>query len=131
MAKIRILLADDRAATHEQVRLELGEELDIVGTVANGRDAVEAVLRQRPEVLVTDISMPILDGLQAASQLRAANSPTRIVFLTIHMDQDYVAAALSAGAYGYVTKSHMSTDLIPAIREAIEGHVFVSRSVKN
>jgi DNA-binding NarL/FixJ family response regulator len=66
--------------------------------------------------------MPILD--QTASQLRAANSPTRIVFRTIHMDQDYVAAALSAGAYGYVTKSQMSTDLIPAIREAIEGHVF-------
>ena len=72
--------------------------------------------------------MPILDGLQAASQLRAA--PTRIVFL-IFMDQDYLAAALLAGAYGYVTKIHMSTDLIPAIREVLEGHVFLSRSVKN
>ena len=130
MAKIRILLADDHAAMLERVRVELGEDFDIVGTATNGRDAVEAVLRLRPDVLVTDISMPILDGLRAASQLRAANSPTRIVFLTIHMDPDYVAAALSAGAYGYVTKPHISTDLIPAIHEALEGHVFVSRAAK-
>jgi len=131
VAKIRVLLADDHAATLEPVRFELDEGFDIVGTAANGRDAVEAVLRLRPDVLVTDISMPILDRLQAASRLRAANSPTRLVFLTIHRDQDYVAAALSAGAYGYVTMPHMSTDLIPAIRAALAGHVFVSRPGKS
>lgn len=131
MAKIRVLLADDHVAILNQVRLELAEEFDIVGTVANGRDAVDAVLRLSPDVLVTDISMPILDGLQAACRLRTANSQTKIVFLTIHTDQDFVAAALSCGAYGYVTKPHISTDLIPAIREALAGHVFVSRAAKN
>jgi DNA-binding NarL/FixJ family response regulator len=128
VAKIRVLLADDHAAILAQVRQELSEELEIVGAVANGRDAVEAVLRLSPDVLVTDISMPILNRFQVASQLRASNSRTRIVFLTIQMDQDYVAAALSAGAYGYVTKPHLSTDLIRAIREALAGQVFVSKS---
>lgn len=127
MGKIRIVLADDHVAILNQVRLELGEDFDIVDTVANGRDAVEAVLRLSPDVLVTDISMPILDGLQAAARLRTANSCTKIVFLTIHTDHDFVAAALSSGAFGYVTKPHLGTDLVLAIREALAGHVFVSR----
>ncbi len=131
MGKIRVVLADDHVAILNQVRLELGEEFDIVGTVANGRDAVEAVLRLSPDVLVTDISMPILDGLQAACRLRSANSRTKIVFLTIHADHDFVAAALSCGAYGYVTKPHLATDLVPAIQEAMAGHVFVSRAAKS
>ncbi len=128
LAKIRVLLADDHEAILEQVRLELGQDFDIVGAVGNGRDAVDAALRLNPDVLVTDISMPILDGLQAARRLRASNCATKIVFLTIHADPDFVAAALSTGAYGYVTKPRLSTDLIPAIREALEGHVFVSRA---
>lgn len=129
--KIRVIIADDHDAILEQVRLELGQDFDIVGSFGNGRDAVEAVLRLHPDVLVTDISMPILDGLQAARQLRKSNCGTKIVFLTIHADPDFVAAALSTGAFGYVTKPHLSTDLIPAIREALEGHVFVSRTFTN
>jgi DNA-binding NarL/FixJ family response regulator len=88
---------------------------------------VAEVRRLDPDVLVIDVSMPILDGLQAASQLRSANCRTKIVFLTVHEDQDFVAAALSAGASGYVTKSHLSSDLATAIREALQGHTFVSQ----
>ncbi len=131
MPKIRVLLADDHEAILEQVRLQLGEDFDIVGSVGNGRDAVDAVLRLQPDVLVTDISMPVLDGLQAARRLRSSNCGTKIVFLTIHTDPDFVAAALSTGAFGYVTKPRLSTDLIPAIQQALEGHVFVSRVVTN
>jgi DNA-binding NarL/FixJ family response regulator len=131
LPKIRVLLADDHAAILDQVRLELGEEFDIVGSVRNGRDAVDAALRLNPDVLVTDISMPTLDGLQAARRLRTAKCGTRVVFLTIHTDPDFVAAALATGAFGYVAKPYLSTDLIPAIREALEGHVFVSRAIKN
>ena len=131
MAKTRVLLADGHAGILEQVRRELGEDFDIAGAVTNGLDAVDAVLSLNPDVLVTAISLPILDGLQVASRLRAANSSTRIVFLTVHTDQDFVAAALSTGAYGYVTKAHMSTDLIPAICEALAGHVFVSRAARS
>ncbi len=86
---------------------------------------------RRPDVLSADISMPLLDGLQVARHLRTANSPTRIVFLTVHSDQDFVAAALSTGALGYVTKPSISTDLVPAIRKALEGNVFVSGAEKN
>jgi DNA-binding NarL/FixJ family response regulator len=130
LAKTRVLIADDHAAILDQVRLELGEDFDIVGAVGNGRDAVDEVLRLSPDVLVTDISMPILNGLEAACRLRTSHSQTRIVFLTIHADRDFVTAALSAGAYGYVTKAHLSTDLVPAIREAMAGHVFVSAAAK-
>lgn len=126
MAKVRVLLADDHEAILARVRALLCEEFDIVATVNNGRDAVTEVGRLDPDVLVTDISMPILDGLQAASRLRSTESRTKIVFLTVHEDQDFVSAALSSGATGYVTKSHLSTDLIPAIREVLQGQTFVS-----
>ena len=131
MPKIRVLLADHHIATLNQIRLELGGDFEIVGAVRNGRDAVDAVFTLAPDVLVTDISVPIVNGLQAATRLRRANSRTRVVFLTIHTDPDFVAAALSSGAYGYVTKAHMSTDLAPAIHEAMDGHVYVSRSARN
>ena len=72
--------------------------------------------------------MPVLDGLQAAFQLRSTNPRTKVVFLTVHHDQDFVDAAFSAGASGYVTKSRLTTDLVPAVREALEGRTYVSRS---
>jgi DNA-binding NarL/FixJ family response regulator len=90
-------------------------------------EAVAEVQRLDPDVLVTDISMPILDGLEAVSRLLPGRR-TKIVFLTVHEDEDFVAAAFSAGASGYVIKSDVTTDLIPAIREAVEGRIFISRS---
>lgn len=127
MDKIRVVLADDHQALVARVRRVLADEYDVVGAVENGSQAVDAVLTLDPDILVIDISMPLLDGLQAARQLQKANCHARIVFLTIHEDNDFVAAALSAGALGYVIKAHLSTDLIPAIVEAMQGHTFVSR----
>lgn len=129
MGKIRILLADDHQAILQRVSELLGEDFDILGTVNNGRDAVVAALRLNPDVLVTGISMPVLNGLQAAQQLRCAKQPTKIVFLSVHTSEDFVAAALSAGALGYVTKSDMATDLVPAIHEALAGRIYVSKSI--
>jgi DNA-binding NarL/FixJ family response regulator len=80
-------------------------------------------------VFVTDISMPLMDGLQAASILRDSGCRAKIIFLTIHQDWDFVRAALAAGACGYVTKSKLSTDLIPAIHEVLLGHIYVSPSI--
>ena len=125
-AKIRVVLADDHQALLARVRRVLAEEYEVVGVAANGSQAVEAVLTLNPDVLVIDISMPVLDGLQAARQLQQANCRTKIVFLTIREDQDFVAAALSAGALGYVTKARLSTDLVPAILGAMQGRTFVS-----
>jgi|SRR6516225_3171315 DNA-binding NarL/FixJ family response regulator len=129
MGKIRVLLADDHETILARVRAVLGEGFDIVGAVKNGREAVAEVQRLDPDVLVIDISMPVLDGLQAVSQLRSTNCRTKVVFLTVHEDQDFVAAAFSAGASGYVTKSRLTTDLVPAIREALAGHTYVSQSI--
>jgi DNA-binding NarL/FixJ family response regulator len=127
VTKIRVVLADDHPALVARVRLLLGKEYEVVAVVENGSQAVDAVHTLNPDVLVIDISMPVLDGLQAARQLQKANCRTKILFLTIHEDHDFVAAALSAGALGYVIKARLSTDLVPAILETMQGHTFVSR----
>ena len=131
MAKIRVVLADDHQAVVEKVRSVLGEDFEIVGAVADGNQAVDAVRVLDPDVLVIDISMPVLDGLQAAARLQKANCRAKIIFLTIHEDQDYVAAALHVGASGYVTKSRLTADLVPAIRAALQGRTFVSQTVSS
>ena len=130
MGKIRVLLADDHEAVLARVRVVLGKEFEIVGSVMNGNDAVTEVLRLDPDVLVIDISMPGLNGLQAASRVQSRHTRTKIVFLTVHDDQDFVAAAFGAGASAYVTKSQITTDLIPAIHEALQGGRYVSSSVR-
>jgi DNA-binding NarL/FixJ family response regulator len=129
MSRIRVLLADDHQTVLERVCGLLAEDFDVVGLVNNGRDAVVEVEVLDPDVLVIDISMPILDGLQAANRLRAKNRRAKIIFLTVHKDRDFVAAALSAGASGYVTKADVTTDLVPAIREALAGRIYISRSI--
>lgn len=129
MSRIRVLLADDHEEVLARVRAILGEDFDIVGSVNNGRDAVEETERLNPDVLVIDISMPVLNGLQAASQLRDVNRGTKIVILTVHEDPDFVAAALAAGASAYVTKEDVTTDLLPAIYEVLQGGTYVSQSI--
>jgi DNA-binding NarL/FixJ family response regulator len=126
--KIRVVLADDHPEVVAKVRGILGDEFEIIETAENGNQAVRAVLELDPDVFVTDISMPLLNGLQAARRIQNANSRVKIIFLTIHEDQDFIAAAFSAGATGYVTKRRLSTDLVFAIQQALKGHTFVSNS---
>jgi DNA-binding NarL/FixJ family response regulator len=129
MNKVRVLLADDHATVLVRVRAVLGDDFEIVGTVNNGRDAVSEVLRLDPDVLVTDISMRILDGLQAVSTLQSKKHRAKVVFLTVHKDRDFVAAAFSAGASGYVNKAQVTSDLVPAIHEVLEGRSYISKSI--
>lgn len=126
MGCARVLLADDHADIREAVAALLNAEFDIVGSVTNGREGLAAVLRLKPDILITDISMPILNGIQLASQLQTLGCKTKIVFLTVHRDCDYVETAFSAGACGYVLKARVATDLISAIRAALEGRQFIS-----
>jgi DNA-binding NarL/FixJ family response regulator len=128
--KIRVVLADDHREIIAKIRGLLGDEFEVIEAAENGDQAVIAVLASDPDVFVTDISMPILNGLQAARRIQKVNSRVKIIFLTIHEDRDFIAAAFSAGATGYVTKRRLSNDLVFAIREALMGHTFVSNSVR-
>jgi DNA-binding NarL/FixJ family response regulator len=129
--KVRVVLADDHREVIAKVRGVLGDKYDILDAVGNGQLAVSAVLALDPDIFVTDISMPLFNGLQAARSIRKANSRVKIIFLTIHEDQDFIAAAFSAGGMGYVTKRRLSTDLISAIQEVMKGHTFVSNSLRS
>ena len=131
MDKIRVVLADDHREVIAKIRGILGDEFEVIEAAENGRQAVTAVLALDPDVFVTDISMPILNGLQAARSIQKTNSRVKIIFLTIHEDRDFIAAAFSAGATGYVTKRRLSTDLVVAIQEALKGRAFVSNSIRS
>jgi DNA-binding NarL/FixJ family response regulator len=128
--KIRVVLADDHREVIAKIRGVLGDEFEIIEAAENGNQAVIAVLELNPDIFVTDISMPVLNGLQAARRIQKTNSRVKIIFLTIHEDRDFIAAAFSAGATGYVTKRRLSTDLVLAIQEALKGHTFVSDSIR-
>jgi DNA-binding NarL/FixJ family response regulator len=129
LGKIRVVVADDHKLMIAMVRQTLCEEFEVVGTVEDGKQAVNAVLTLNPDAIVIDISMPVLNGLQAAKQLQMADCRAKVVFLTIHEGRDFVDAAFSVGASGYVNKGRLSTDLIPAIREAMLGRIFISAPV--
>jgi DNA-binding NarL/FixJ family response regulator len=121
MARARVLLADDHAAMLERVMSLVGAEFDVVGAVGDGQAVLDAVAVLQPDVVVLDISMPVMSGLAAAARLGESRQPPRIVFLTVHDDAAFVEAARGAGAVGYVTKRHIRTDLLPAIRLALAG----------
>ena len=125
-ARTRILIADDHNQMREQVVRELEPEFEVVGAVANGEALLGAAQKMQPDVCILDISMPIMSGIEAAAQLQASNSVSRIVFLTVHKELDFVEAALNTGALGYVLKSRMGADLIPAIHAVLSGRLFVS-----
>ena len=130
MALVRVLLAEDHAALLLEIREHLCKEFDIVGSVADGVQAVDAVRLLDPDVLVIDISMPVMDGLEAAKILRDAHCRTKIVILTISEQAEYISAAFAVGASAYVTKRRLSTELIPAIQEVLQGRTFLSASLR-
>ena len=130
MAIIRVLLADDNGEMLTDLRDELSEEFEIAGTAENGEEAVREVLRLDPDVLVLDLNMPVMNGLQVTSLLREKHSRTKILFLTIHEEPEYISAAFCAGALAYVTKRRLGSDLRLAIREAYDGRKFLSSSLQ-
>ena len=127
MGKVpRVFLAEDHKPTREFVKTLLEEEFEVVGVVGDGQSLVEAARRLCPAIIVLDISMPVMSGIEAARLLVDAGCQSKMVFLTIHEDPDIVREALSAGACCYVTKSRLASDLLVAVRKAIEGDTFVS-----
>ena len=125
----RVLLADDHAIVLEGLRRVLEPDFEIVGEVADGRALVAAAATLRPEIIVTDISMPLLNGIEAARQIRKINRRVKIIFLTMHPDVTYAAEALGAGGSAYVLKSSAGAELLEAIGVALSGGKYVTPAI--
>ena len=123
----RVLVADDIASVLSAVAGLLRDSFEVVGLVSDGRAALEESLKLEPDLVVLDISMPEMSGIEVARELKKHHIKARIVFLTVHKDSDILATSLTAGGLGYVLKVRMDTDLIPAMNAALAGRVFVSR----
>ena len=126
MEKLRVLFADDNTEVLETVSRLVDGEFDKVAAVSDGESAVEAVCSLDPDLAVLDISMPILDGLKAAARLQEMGTRAKVLFLTVHHDPEYLDAAFSAGARGYVLKPRLGTDLLLALQEVSLGRTFVA-----
>jgi DNA-binding NarL/FixJ family response regulator len=126
LVRARIVLADDHRQLLEAAAALLDPHFDIVGTATDGAMLVSEALRLRPDVIVTDITMPVLSGIDAIQQLRDSDFLPKIVILTIHAEKEFLNACLSEGALGYVVKSRMKAHLIPAIKAAMIGEQYIS-----
>ncbi|HXF82803.1 MAG TPA: response regulator transcription factor [bacterium] len=131
MAKIRVLVADDHAIVREGVRMILAKEPDVevVGEAGDGQEALDLVERLRPHVVIMDISMPGVGGIEATQRLKAAHPQIQVLALTMHEDESYVFQLLRAGAAGYVLKRAAAQDLVQAVRAAARGEAFLYPSV--
>jgi DNA-binding NarL/FixJ family response regulator len=129
MKSPRVLLADDHAMIIEGLRRVLEPEFEIVGAVADGRALVAAAEKLRPDIIVADVSMPLLNGIEAARQIRKRSRKVRIIFLTMHPDVTYAAEAIRAGGSGYILKSSAGVEIVEAIREALRGRTFITPSI--
>ncbi len=131
MAPARILLADDNPNILESVEHMLAPEHEVVGKLPDGESVLRDYDRLHPDLVVLDISLGEMDGIEVARRLRDTGRLAKIVFLTVHDDQDFVSAAVGAGGSGYVVKSRMSTDLVTAIRAVLSGELFVSAAPRD
>jgi two-component system response regulator NreC len=133
MKKIRILLADDHAVVRQGFRMILSahSDLEIVGEAGNGREAVELSATLRPDVVVMDVTMPELNGIEATRRLTQENPHIRVVALSMHKDSVYVREILRAGARGYLLKDSVADDLVAAVRAVAGGEGYLSPAVSN
>jgi DNA-binding NarL/FixJ family response regulator len=128
---IRILLADDHTVVRDGLRalLEKQPDMEVVGEAADGRDSIRLAEEQTPDVVVMDIAMPNLNGIEATRRILATNPATAVVMLSMHQDESYVLRSLKAGAKGYLLKDSLRSDVIEAIRAVSQGRSFLTRKV--
>ncbi len=129
VSRPRVLLADDHLLVAEGLKSLLSAEFELVGVVEDGRALVEAARKLRPDVIVADITMPHLNGIDALAQLKQDDEQVRVVFLTMHPEVAYARRALEAGALGYVLKHSAPSELIAAIRAALDGKTWLTPAV--
>ncbi len=128
MIRPRVFLADDHPDFLKQETALLQPHFELVGTATDGASVVSEVLRLKPDVVVVDITMPIMTGIDAVHELVQSGSTAKFVFLTIHSSEEYVEACLEEGARGFITKSRMKAHLIPAIYAVLDGLPYVASS---
>ena len=128
MIRPRVFLADDHPDFLKQETALLQPHFELVGTATDGASVVSEVLRLKPDVVVVDITMPIMTGIDAVHELIRSGSTAKFVFLTIHSSEEYVEACLEEGARGFITKSRMKAHLIPAIYAVLDGLPYVASS---
>ncbi len=128
---IRVLLAEDHVIVREGLRslLELGDGISVVGEAANGREAVALARKLRPDVVVMDIAMPLLNGFEATRQILLVAPASRVLVLSAHSDDEYVAHMVAAGAAGYVVKQSSGQLLVNAVRETAAGRLYFSPAI--
>jgi DNA-binding NarL/FixJ family response regulator len=124
--RVRVLLADDHILVADGIAALLCEEYELAGRASNGRELVDAARRLKPDVVVTDISMPVLNGIDALRELKRAGSGIRVVVVTMHADPFLAAEAVRAGAMGYVLKHSAGGELLQAVREVVAGRVYIT-----
>lgn len=126
--RVRLVVADDNKEVREKVVQLLQPDFDVIGTAGDGRSACEAVFLLKPDIVILDISMSVMSGIEAARKIKKKGAKTKTIFLTVHEDPDFVRVAMRTGACGYVVKSQMASDLLAAINSAVENKLFVSPS---
>jgi two-component system, NarL family, response regulator NreC len=133
MKRIRILLADDHAVVRQGFKMILGaqSDMEIVGEAGNGREAVELAENLKPDIVVMDVAMPELNGIEATRRLSTSSPHTRVVALSMHKDNVYVREILRAGARGYLLKDSVAADVVNAIRAVARGESYLSPAVSN
>lgn len=132
MEKIKLLLADDQMLFAESLKIvinQIAKDIRVVGIAKNGREAVEMVKKQKPDVVLMDVRMPIMDGVEAAKQIHEHNSEVRIIMLTTFDNDEYIHEALQFGAVGYLLKDMPPRDLIMTIRATSSSKIIISPSV--
>jgi DNA-binding NarL/FixJ family response regulator len=129
MPKFRILVADDHTLVADLCKKLLETEFDVVGTVSNGRDLVRAALQLRPNVIVADIAMPLLNGLDAGEQVKDLLPAIKLIYLTMNSDTDLAAEAFRRGASGYLLKTCAASEMVIAVREVLRGKTYMSQSL--
>jgi DNA-binding NarL/FixJ family response regulator len=127
--KPRVLIGDDHPLIIEGLRSVLSRDFEIAGVATNGRDLVSEAQRLKPDAVLLDIAMPILNGMEAARQIKTLMSGTKVLFVTQKADREYVRAAFAMGASAYVLKDAVATEAIPALRAALAGRYHVTPSL--
>jgi DNA-binding NarL/FixJ family response regulator len=130
MKKLRLLLADDHTILLEGLKALLAPEFEVVATAGDGRAVLQAAEKHQPDLILLDISMPGLNGIEAARRLKHSNPDAKLIILTMHGDLSYVSAAIDAGVSGYVLKQSAATELVTALHDVAAGRRYISSLIR-